>query len=316
MNLPMQEVAGKVAFVSGGSSGIGLGIARAFVEAGMKVAIGYRTAEHLERAMHAFADTPDEVHAISVDVTDRAGMERAAAETVATFGKVHVLVNNAGVVHPAPLSSTTYDDWDWVLNVNLNGVFNGVHAFLPRIRAHGEGGQVITTTSVLGLFVSGGSQAAYVASKFAAVGLMEALRAELAQTNVGVSVFCPGMISSNLMDSSRSRPEKLTNTRFQQDPAMQGRERRLRADPQLNMDPLEAGRLVLRGMRNNDLYILTHPEYEQVMRDRHDALVASIPTDVHATQERLAMARSAFQQSIYAAERDRRRLAKIGPNQQ
>ena len=156
LKAPMREVEGKVAFITGGSSGIGLGIARAFVDAGMKVVIGYRTEKHLQDAMTYLEGAGNRIHAISVDVTDRQGMERAAEETVKVFGKVNVLVNNAGVVVPSSLRDTTYDDWDWVVNVNLNGVFNGVRAFLPRIQAHAEGGHVITTSSVLGLFAAGG----------------------------------------------------------------------------------------------------------------------------------------------------------------
>ena len=140
MKTPMADVEGKVAFVTGGSSGIGLGIARAFADAGMKVIIGYRTKGHLDEAMKYFEGASDRVHAVNVDVTDRPGMEAAAAESERVFGKVHVLVNNAGVMVPTSLSTTTYADWDFVIGVNLAGVFNGVHAFLPCIQGHGEGG--------------------------------------------------------------------------------------------------------------------------------------------------------------------------------
>lgn len=303
----MKDVAGRVAFVTGGSSGIGLGIARAFLDAGMKVVIGYRTRSHLERALSFVEGAGDRLHCVEVDVADRASMERAAEDTVQVFGKVHVLVNNAGVVHPAPLSDTTYDDWDWVMNVNLTGVFNGVRAFLPRITAHGQGGHIVATSSVLGLFAAGRGQGAYTVSKFAVVGMMEALRAELADTNIGTSVFCPGLVSSNLMDSSRNRPSFLSHTTFTRDEASSVAEAAARQDPQFAMDPLEAGRLVLGGMRNEELYILSHPEYEQLMRERSEALAAAIPTDLRPTDARLEMVRSF--RSIYADERDRRRRA-------
>lgn len=309
VKIPMKEVAGKVAFITGGSSGIGLGIARAFADAGMKVVIGYRTKKHFEEAMKYLEKAGDRIHAISVDVTDRPGMEKAAAEAVQIFGKVHVLVNNAGVDLRAPLSSTTYDDWDWVMGVNLNGVFNGMHTFLPRIQAHGEGGQIVTTSSILGLF-AGNSGGSYSTSKFAVVGMMEALRAELADTNIGVSVYCPGLVTSNVMDSNRNRPSNLADTGFKADPEMRAREMKFRRNPEFAMDPLEAGQLVLRGMRNNDLYILTHPEYEQIMRDRNEALIASIPMDLRLTDTRVAMARSMRQNSIYITERDRKLCAR------
>jgi hypothetical protein len=158
---PMKEVAGKVAFVTGGSSGIGLGIARAFADAGMKVVIGYRTSEHLAEAMKYLEGASGRVHAVNVDVTDRSGMQKAADEIQRVFGKIHVLVNNAGVVLPATLAKTTYDDWDFLMRVNLDGVFNGVRVFLPLIQRHGEGGQIITTSSILGLFVLGAGEGAY-----------------------------------------------------------------------------------------------------------------------------------------------------------
>jgi len=200
----MEEVEGKVAFVTRGSSGVGLGIARAFVDAGMKVVIGYRTQRNADEAVAQLANGGDRVHAIRVDVTDRSRMEEAAAETVTRFGKVHVLVNNAGVVSDSSLSESTYDDWDWVIGVNLTGIFNGVRAFLPHIKSHGERGQVVTTSSVLGL-IACGRLGVYSTSKFAAVGMMEALRAELAPANIGVSVVCPGFVRSNLWDSARNR---------------------------------------------------------------------------------------------------------------
>ncbi|HEY4214199.1 MAG TPA: SDR family oxidoreductase [Steroidobacteraceae bacterium] len=247
---PMKNVEGKVAFITGGTSGIGLGIARAFVEAGMKIAITYRNKDQLNQALTHFENLGARVHTVDVDVADRAGMERAAAETVKIFGKVHVLVNNAGVIAPETLSATSYDAWDGLMKVNLNGPFNGIRAFLPHIRSHNEGGHIIMTSSILGLFAgSGGSGGgAYAVSKFALVGMTEALRAELAGTNIGASVFCPGTVTSN--------------------------------DPNLVKSELETGRVVLRGMRKNDLYILTRPEYEGIMR------------------------------SIYATERERRRCAR------
>ena len=306
---PMGQVEGKVAFITGGSSGIGMGVTRAFVDAGMKVILGYRTRKHLDEVMKYLEDAVDRVHAIEVDVTDRAGMEKASAEAAHVFGKIHVLVNNAGVVVFAPLSKTTYDDWDWVVSVNLTGVFNGIHTFLPRIQAHGEGGQIITTSSDAGLFAVSGL-GGYSASKFGVVGMMETLRAELADTNIGVSVCCPGGVDTRITESSRNRPETLPDTGFKPDPkavvVIQEYQESIRRGEGRGMNPLEAGQLVLRGMRNNDLYILTHPEDEQMMRDRNEVLIASIPRDLHAAEARMAAARANTKNSIYAAELSRK----------
>lgn len=280
----MKEVEGKVAFITGGSSGIGLGIARAFAEAGMKIALGYRGKAHLDEAMLHFKTAGDRVHPIAVDVTDRPGMEQAAAETIKVFGKVHVIVNNAGVQNPSGLSDMSYEDWDRLMRANLDGVFNGIHAFLPHIKAHGEGGQVVTTASILGLITAGRYYGAYCASKFAAVAMMESLRVELEDSNIGVSAFCPGMVKSDLEKGLKDAPGAA--------------------------DPLDIGRLVLRGVRHNDLYILTHPEFEPVIQQRFEALNASSPADVQANPQRQEMARAAFSRSLYAKERDRRRCAK------
>jgi NAD(P)-dependent dehydrogenase (short-subunit alcohol dehydrogenase family) len=306
--MPMADVEGKVAFVTGASSGIGLGIARAFVGAGMKVVVGYRTPHHRDEAMQHLELAGRRVHAISVDVTDRKGMERAAAETIEVFGKIHVLVNNAGVFATAPLVATTYDDWDWMMGINVNGVFNGIRAFLPHMRAQREGGQIVTTSSVFGLFTMA-NFGAYSATKFAVVAMMEALRAELANENIGVSVFLPGVVNSNVIESSRNRPATLGDTAFKLDAATIARDKEARRDPNFAMDALEAGQLVLRGTRRNDLYIFTHPEFEPITRDRNEALSASIPRDLQPTARRVAVVEGLLQKSIYAKERDRQRRA-------
>jgi NAD(P)-dependent dehydrogenase (short-subunit alcohol dehydrogenase family) len=303
---PMQDVSGKVAFITGGSSGIGLGIAQTCAQAGMKVVIGYRSKEHLDEALKSLGDLRDRIHAVSVDVTDRGAMERAAADTVKTFGKVHVLVANAGVVAMASVSQSTYDDWDWVIGVNLTGVFNSVHAFLPHIQGNGEGGQIIAASSAGGLITAGGAGGAYTASKFAVVGMMEGLRAELAEHNIGVSVYCPGTVTSNLPESERNRPSRLPDVGVKLDDRAKASFMEQLRDPQLAITPLEMGRLVLRGMRNNDLYILTHPEYEPFVRARGEALLASFPTDIHPTQARVEHASALLQKSVYITERDRR----------
>jgi NAD(P)-dependent dehydrogenase (short-subunit alcohol dehydrogenase family) len=306
---PMKDVAGKVAFITGGDSGIGLGIARAFTDAGMKVVITYRTKKHLDDAMKVLAGAGDRVHAVDLDVTDRAAMQRAAQETEQVFGKVHVVVNNAGVGVFGGLSRATYDDWDWGMGVNVTGVFNGIHTFLPRIQAHGEGGQVIATSSVAGLIAHGGT-GVYSASKFAVVGMMEALRNELADTNIGVTVFCPGLVNTDIGDSGRNRPSTLADSAFKPDPKMMARMRsqmKAMRGPPPGMDPLDAGRRVLRGMQNNDLYILTTPELEPEIAARGEAIVASIPTDVHPPAARVTLQRMIAGKTVYATVRDRLR---------
>jgi NAD(P)-dependent dehydrogenase (short-subunit alcohol dehydrogenase family) len=312
---PMRDVEGKVAFITGGDSGIGLGIARAFTDAGMKVVITYRTRAHLDEAMKLLQGAADRVHAINLDVTDRAAMEKAAAETVQVFGKVHVLVNNAGVAVIGGLSRASYEDWDWAMSVNAGGVFNGVRCFLPRIQAQGEGGQVVSVSSLAGL-LGHAPAGVYTASKFAVVGMMEALRAELADANIGVTVFCPGIVNTNIGSSARNRPAGAAaaaprvDPGFKMDPAMLAEMQKAMSESHgvsPAMDPLDAGRRVLRGVRNNDLYVLTTPEFAPEFAARGEAIVASVPKDVSASKAREVMGRMILGKTPYAAERDRRR---------
>jgi NAD(P)-dependent dehydrogenase (short-subunit alcohol dehydrogenase family) len=303
VNAPMKDVEGKVAFITGGDSGIGLGIAKAFADAGMKVVITYRSKTHLDDAMMLLASAGDRVHAIQLDVTDRAAMEKAAAETVDVFKKVHVVVNNAGVAVIGGLSTATYDDWDWAMGVNATGVFNGVRTFMPRIKAHGEGGQMVATSSLAGI-LGHGPAAVYTASKFAVVGMMESLRSELEGTNIGVTVFCPGIVRTNIGASARNRPTNLADAGKPDPKMMAGLAKR--AGPSPGMDPLEAGQRVLKGVRNNDLYVLTTPEFEGEFRARGEAILASVPTDVTTSPEREAAGRGILGKTVYAAERDRR----------
>jgi NAD(P)-dependent dehydrogenase (short-subunit alcohol dehydrogenase family) len=310
-NAPMRDVEGKVAFITGGSSGIGLGIAYAFFEAGMKVVLGYRTQEHLEQAMERFSSDPKRVHAIKVDVVDRSAMAQAANETLKVFGRVHVLVNNAGVAHFQSIENTTFDDWDWQMGVNVNGVFNGVRAFLPHIRSNDEGGQIITTASAAGL-VAGYSMflGAYAASKYAVVGMMESLRAELGGSNIGVSVFCPGNVRTNVMKSVRNRPAEFKEshpiTREEMIRAESSKTKK--ATPEV-MDPFTVGKVVLTGMRRNDLYILSHSEFTSAVQARSNAIVASAPVPKEGSD---ASVDSSIYLAEYAQQQCRRRRSGTG----
>lgn len=302
---------GKVAFITGGASGIGLGIAQACLSAGMNVALTYQTPRHLDGAFGILNPAPGRVHAIKLDVTDREAVAAAAEETEQRFGKVHVLVANAGVAPAVPLSNATFADWDWCMNINVGGVFNCLHAFLPRIKRHGEGGHVVATSSMAGGLVAGPFWGVYSASKFAVVGLMEALRSELADSNIGVSVFCPGSVRSNIGRSNRNRPADLAHTgAFDAGTASLVDEFRKQmgeilaraGHAPLEIEPLEAGEIVLDGIRNNDLYILSHPEFEQAIRDRSEALLASIPRNGTAPSDARVALAQLVQSPIYAKE--------------
>ncbi|MBO0798181.1 MAG: SDR family NAD(P)-dependent oxidoreductase, partial [Blastocatellia bacterium] len=205
----MKDVLGKVAFITGGASGIGFALAKVFSSAGMRVVIADIRQDHLDQAMSYFTRVGQQVQPIQLDVTDRDGMERAAQEVESVYGKIHVLCNNAGVQLFGPIDEGSYDDWDWVLGVNLGGVVNGVRAFVPRIKKHGEGGHIVNTASIAA-FIPGPGAGIYTASKFAVRGISEALRWALAPHGIGVSTLCPGLVKSAIYESDKTRPPHLS----------------------------------------------------------------------------------------------------------
>lgn len=190
----MKGLEGKVAFITGGASGIGLGMAKAFLKRGMKVAIADVRKDRLPKA-EAALDSPGNVIAIELDVRDRSAIERAADKTEDAFDKVHVVCNNAGIGaggagHLVPLAY-----WNRVLDINLHGVFHGVQVFVPRIQRHGEGGHIVNTASTAGLQPNPG-QSPYCTSKYAVVGFSEVLRSDLAKEGISVSVLCPWAVDT------------------------------------------------------------------------------------------------------------------------
>ena len=271
----MKNVAGKVAFITGGANGAGLGMAKVFVKSGMKVIIADIRQDSLDRAMAHFG-TDRDIHAVRLDVMDRESFARAADETERVFGKVHLLCNNAGVNLFVPIEECTYNDWDWVMGVNFGGVVNGVQTFVPRIRKHGEGGHIVNTASMAAFLPSPGA-GIYTASKFAVRGLSEALRFSLYRYNIGVSVFCPGLINSSIYESERIRPQRLAspeNTAKSQ--------KTMDVLPEIHkagMDPEEAGEKVLEGVRKNSLYIFSHPEFEEELREIFDEAIRALPEE-------------------------------------
>jgi NAD(P)-dependent dehydrogenase (short-subunit alcohol dehydrogenase family) len=273
----MEQVEGKVAFITGGASGIGLGIAKVFVAAGMKVVLADIRRDHIDEATAWFAEQGQEgaVHALELDVTDREGFARAADEAEGVFGNVHVLVNNAGVGILGPIRLARYDDWDFGLGVLLGGVVNGIQTFLPRLLAHGEGGHIVSTSSMAAVVPIPGASI-YVTAKAAILGLSESLRGELAADGIGVSVFCPGPVRTNIREVGKIRPE-----RFKRDSGYAEFEQDLAARPDSAswLDPVEAGDLVLHGIQRNDLYIFTHREFREGAEERGQAIAASFPDE-------------------------------------
>ncbi len=272
----MKEVRGKVAFITGGASGIGLGIAGAFVAAGMKVVLADLRQDHIDEALNTFAQRgqSESVHAIRLDVTDRGALAAAADETERVFGKLHVLVNNAGVGIQGPFRGITYADWDFGLAVNLGGVVNGLQTFLPRIRAHGEGGHVVNTASLAALVPMPAQFVIYVAAKAAVIAISESIRTELVQENIGVSVLCPGPVRTNIHEVAKNRPALFDVGEAFRDAEKAGA---TRVPFPSMMEPADVGALVLKAVRNDELYVITHGEWRPMAEGRHAALMAAMP---------------------------------------
>ncbi len=275
----MKDLEGKVAFVTGGASGIGLGITRRLVDAGMKAVIADLRQDHIDAALDDFAQRQHgrDVHAIRLDVMDRQAMAAAADEVERVFGKLHVLVNNAGVGIEGPLKQATYDDWDFGLGVNLGGVVNGIQTFVPRIRAHGEGGHVVSTASLAGLMPMPGNFAIYAAGKAAVIALSESLRLELSGDDIGVSVLCPGPIRSNIHQLNQNRPEKFKASAGFQEAADVLAQRQI---SERWMDPDQVGDMVVKGIRGNEPYIITHAEFREMMQRRWTAIMEALPGEI------------------------------------
>lgn len=299
---PLKDLRGKVAYISAASDGIGLGIARAASNAGMIVVIGYRNEERLKAALPLFKAGNPGVLPVKHDVTDRAGWSQLVEQVKSQYGKLHLVVNNAGVKTLRQASQAKYDEWDNAVAVNLTAIYNSVTACLPHMIEHGEGGHFVTTASMGGL-LPGINAGIYTATKIAAVGIMEALRVELESTNIGTSVFCPGAVNTdNYVGSGQENPYR----------GRAGTPPRLR-EPPAGMDPLEAGERVLNGVIHNDLFILSHPEFQPGMKERFDTIMLSTP-DIEnpIPAPRIGYERVVLRCGIYERETEHRKVKRTG----
>ncbi len=262
----MKDLNDKVAFVTGAASGIGLGIATALAKSGVRVMLADIEKAALDKAVEGLKRTNADVDGVVADVSLKSAIEDAAAKTIERFGKVHILVNNAGVGGEGPLSRTTQAGWDWVIGVNLWSVVYGFQTFVPLIQKHGDGGHIVSTASMAGMISTAGVQ--YAVTKFGVVAMSEATRLELAPQNIGVSVLCPGFIRTNIMDSGRNVPERFAGTNARRlteisptDPAAQ-MVAMVRKRIEEGIDPLYVGELVREAIERNELYIFTDTEFE------------------------------------------------------
>jgi len=269
----MKDVAGRTAFVTGAGSGIGLGIATALSQAGVKVMLCDIEEEALAKAVEGLKTrTNADVEGVRADVSLKQELQAAADATVARYGKIHILVNNAGVGGGGSYGEWTDAGWNWTLGVNLMSVVWGIEIFGPLIEAHGEGGQIVSTASVAGL-ISGGNPI-YAVSKYGVVALSEGLRTVLAPRGIGVSVLCPGVIRTQIMNSRRNVPQRFAGA-VGTPPAEGPRAELVKAfQERINngIDPLYVGELVREGIENDWPYIFTDTEFEPVIDNRFAAI--------------------------------------------
>ena len=246
---------GKTALITGGVSGIGFGIARAFCAAGIDLILTYRDTRHRAQAEAWFAGHGHPApRFVALDVTDRARWAQISEEA----GPVHILVNNAGVSVFGPTDEASYADYDWIMGVNFGGVVNGLVTFVPRIKAQGQGGHIVNVAS-MAAYLSGPQAGIYTASKFAVRGLTECLRFNLAPYGIGVSLMCPGLTRTNAWDSALKRPSAFAASGFA--PPARAELEQFGTAFEAGMDPLEVGQKTLAGLIENRALILTHPEF-------------------------------------------------------
>lgn len=268
----MFDFVGRNAFVSGGASGIGLGMARTFARAGARVAIADASAKYLKEAVSNARDEGLDLTPFLLDVTDRASFSGVADEAEAVLGPISIVALSAGVAVLAPIRDADYSDWDWMLGVNLEGLMNGVRTFLPRLRERGLGGHIVATASLGGLAVAD-TGGIYSASKYATVAAMQCLREELAPEGIGVSALCPGPVATNIYRSHKSRGDQQgASSYFPSDEETLATKLML----EQGLSPDKVGEIVMEGIRANRLHIITH-NAEVVIAQRRDALLASLP---------------------------------------
>jgi NAD(P)-dependent dehydrogenase (short-subunit alcohol dehydrogenase family) len=269
----MTDYNGKVAFITGGASGAGFGQASVFAEAGCKIVIADIRRAAIDEAAVRLRAQGGLVHGIQLDVTDRAAYAHAADEVETVFGKPpELLFNTAGVNAFGPLEKSTYDDFDWLLGVNLGGVVNGMMTFVPRMIAAGRGGYIVTTSSMGGFF---GSAAAsiYSAAKAAVINLMESYRLALAPYKIGVSVLCPANIRSNIAEATKLRPAHLRHTGYVVNDEVI---RSLHSIHAHGLDPVVLARRTKEAMEADQLYIIPYPEEKEPLARHFKQIVDSV----------------------------------------
>ena len=267
----MQDFRGKTAFITGGASGIGLAMAEAFGREGMNVMLADIEQDALDRAVADLRAKQVRAEGVVCNVSSRDAVRAAALETIAKFGKVNVVCNNAGVAVGGMLGQIPEQDWDWIIDVNLKGVVYGTEVFAPLIASHGEGGHFVNTASMAGMVSPPGLEP-YCATKFAVVTMSEGWAMQLAGQNIGVSILCPGFVQTRIHESRRNRPDAYG---ADHPDAGAGLEQTavMASAVQGGIPVGPVGARVVEAVRDNDLYIFTHPDMRGVVEMRFQRIL-------------------------------------------
>lgn len=267
----MQEFRGRTAFVTGGASGIGLAMGAAFGELGMQVMLADVEAASLDAAVARLRTRGIRADGVQCDVRQRASMQAAADATVAAFGNVHVVCNNAGVSISGAIGSIRPQDWDWIIDVNLKGVVHGVEVFTPLIEAHGDGGHFVNTASMGGLIASA-THEPYIATKFAVVGMSEGWAPQLAAQGIGMTILCPGFVRTRIHESRRNQAGGDTRV-----------DAAAKAAVEAGIAPETVAAQVVAAIRDGALYVFSNPGFEPAVRRRFDAVLAAFARTATST---------------------------------
>ena len=270
----MKDFAGRVAVVTGGASGIGRALAEAFAKRGMKIVIADMSQSNLDETAEALRASGTEVMPVRLDVRERDALAQLAEDVVARYGGAHVLCNNAGVGHSGFMHELTLEEWDWVIDVNLKSVVYGIHAFLPHMRKSGQPCHILNTASMAGL-VSSAGMGPYNATKFAVVAVSETLAAECVGSNIGVSVLCPGWVSTRILDDERYLPESIA--RLSRSDLIQAMTEEVRKLINEGMKPADVAERVIAAIESGSLYVLTHPEMMPFIEERFRRIMTARP---------------------------------------
>ena len=270
----MKEFKRKVAVITGAASGIGRGIAERCVREGMKVVLADIDRVTLRTAETELKTAGGTVLGVRTDVSKRSEVELLARQALDAFGQVDLLFNNAGVAAGGTPWEATWNDWEWVIGVNLWGVIHGVKVFTPLMLSQKTECHIINTSSAAGLIV-GGASAPYAVTKHAVVALSESLYLTLQQRNslIKVSVLCPGLVRTNILNAERHRPAELRNEPVPMTPEMQAGLAAFKAAMETSMPPLQVADVVFDAIRKDQFYILSHPEWTEVIQLRTDKLL-------------------------------------------